>query len=68
MKLVVRSTFKHQTPGCKSLTTRGYSLGKEVLKLAKTNEGKKIVPVRPHVRKTDSGKVSVKRHRRSTPN
>ena len=36
--------------------------------MAKTGEGKKIVPVKPHVRKTDDGKVSVKRHKRSTPN
>ena len=36
--------------------------------MAKTEEGKKIVPVKPHVRKTDGGKVSVKRHRRSTSN
>ena len=37
--------------------------------MAKTKEGKKIVPVKPYVRKgPDGGKVSVKRHRRSTPN
>ena len=36
--------------------------------MAKTEKGKKIVPVKPHVRKTDSGKVKVKRFRRSTPN
>ena len=37
--------------------------------MAKTKEGKKIVPVKPHVRKTpDGSKTTVKRHRRSTPN
>lgn len=37
--------------------------------MAKTKEGKKIVPVKPHVRKNpDGSKPTVKRHRRSTPN
>lgn len=37
--------------------------------MAKTQSGKKIVPVKPHVRKApDGSKVTVKRHRRSTPN
>jgi hypothetical protein len=35
--------------------------------MAKTEKGKKIVPVKPYSRKAN-GKVSVKRHRRSTPN
>jgi len=36
--------------------------------VAKTEDGKKIVYVKPYVRKTDSGKVSVPGHYRSTPN
>ncbi len=39
--------------------------------MAKTNKGKKIVPVKSHKRKRSGGKrksVKVKRHRRSTPN
>jgi len=36
--------------------------------MAKTNKGKKIVPVKPHTRKTGGKKVKVKPHRRSTPN
>ena len=39
--------------------------------MAKTKRGKKIVPVKPHKRKRSGGRrksVSVKRHRRSTPN
>ena len=36
--------------------------------MAKTEKGKKIVPVKPHTRKTDNGKVKVRRHRRSTSN
>lgn len=37
--------------------------------MAKTKDGKKIVPVKPYVRKGDDGKPEkVKRHRRSTPN
>lgn len=38
--------------------------------MAKTEEGKKIVPVSPHKRAKPGGtykKVDVKRHRRSTP-
>ncbi len=36
--------------------------------MAKTNDGKKIVPVKPHTRTLPNGKpVLVKRHRRSTP-
>ena len=38
--------------------------------MAKTKEGKKIVPVNPHKRAKPSGtykKVGVKRHRRFTP-
>jgi hypothetical protein len=38
--------------------------------MAKTRQGKKIVPVKPHKRKPAGGKrktVPVKRHRRSTP-
>jgi len=36
--------------------------------MAKTNKGKKIVPVRPHTRKDNGKKTRVKGHRRSTPN
>jgi hypothetical protein len=39
--------------------------------MAKTQQGKKIVPVKPHKRTPPGGKrktVSVDRHRRSTPN
>ena len=37
--------------------------------MAKTNEGKKIVPVQTHKRTLPNGKtVKVKGHRRSTPN
>lgn len=39
--------------------------------MAKTNNGKKIVPVKPHKRSKPDGKskvVNVRRHRRSTPN
>lgn len=38
--------------------------------MAKTSQGKKIVPVKPHKRKPAGGKrktVPVKPHRRSTP-
>ncbi len=35
--------------------------------MAKTEKGKKIVPVKPYKRKVN-GKVKVKGHRRSTPN
>ncbi len=35
--------------------------------MAKTQKGKKIVPVKPHTRKVGKKKVTVKRHRRSTP-
>lgn len=39
--------------------------------MAKTGEGKKIVPVKPHKRRSPGGArktVPVKPHRRSTPN
>lgn len=36
--------------------------------MARTKEGKKIVPVKPYVRKDDGKTTKVKRHRRSTPN
>ncbi len=39
--------------------------------MAKTQAGKKIVPVKPHTRRTPGGKrktVKVDGHRRSTPN
>lgn len=39
--------------------------------MAKTEQGKKIVPVKPHKRRPPDGQrrtVPVKRHRRSTPN
>jgi hypothetical protein len=42
---------------------------KEVSKMAKTKDGKKIGPVKPYVRKGEDGKPEkVKGHRRSTPN
>ena len=37
--------------------------------MAKTDKGKKVVPVKPHKRKVGGGKkVTVRRHKRSTPN
>jgi hypothetical protein len=36
--------------------------------MAKTNDGKKIVPVKPYVRIVDGKPVQVRPHRRSTPN
>ncbi len=36
--------------------------------MAKTQEGKKVVPVKPYTRKVNGKPVSVKRHKRSTPN
>jgi len=36
--------------------------------MAKTEDGKKIVPVKPHTRKVDGKPVKVGGHRRSTPN
>jgi len=36
--------------------------------MAKTYRDKKIVHVKPYVRKTDKGKVKVPEHYRSTPN
>ncbi len=35
--------------------------------MAKTNDGKKIVPVEPYTRKVDGKPVEVRRHCRSTP-
>lgn len=35
--------------------------------MAKTNDGKKIVPVNPHTRQVNGQPVEVRRHRRSTP-
>ncbi len=35
--------------------------------MAKTNDGKKIVPVKPYIRVVDGKKVEVDGHRRSTP-
>jgi hypothetical protein len=35
--------------------------------MAKTNEGKKIVPVAPYTRVVNGKKVKVSGHRRSTP-
>ena len=60
-------SHEHQLKGKLLSTGLGNLPQKEVLEMAKTEKGKKIVPVRPYSRKTD-GKVSVKRHRRSTPN
>lgn len=36
--------------------------------MAKTNDGKKIVPVKPYKRTQGGKSVTVKPHRRSTPN
>ena len=36
--------------------------------MAKTKDGKKIVPVKPHTRKVGGKTVKVPGHRRSTPN
>jgi len=36
--------------------------------MAQTKDGKKIVPVKPHVRKVKGKIVKVRGHRRSTPN
>jgi hypothetical protein len=36
--------------------------------MAKTKEGKKIVPVKSYVRRDDGKTTRVKGHRRSTPN
>lgn len=36
--------------------------------MAKTQKGKKVVPVKPHVKKVSGKKVTVRRHKRSTPN
>jgi hypothetical protein len=36
--------------------------------MAKTKEGKKIVPVKPYVRKENGKTEQVRGHRRSTPN
>ena len=41
---------------------------KEVNKLAKTEDGKKVVPVKPYIRKFKGKTIRVKRHKRSTPN
>jgi len=38
-----------------------------VRSMAKTNDGKKIVPVKPYIRVVDGEKEKVKGHRRSTP-
>lgn len=35
--------------------------------MAKTDKGKKVVPVKPYTRKVNGKKVRVKRHKRSTP-
>ena len=35
--------------------------------MAKTQEGKKFVPVKPYTREVDGKKVTVRRHDRSTP-
>lgn len=36
--------------------------------MAKTNDGKKIVPVKPYTREVNNKPVEVRPHRRSTPN
>lgn len=36
--------------------------------MAKTKEGKKIVPVKSHTKTVGNKKVKVRGHRRSTPN
>ena len=44
------------------------SNAKVIKNMAKTGEGKKIVPVKPHTRKQGGKTVKVPGHRRSTPN
>ena len=46
----------------------GSYVGKEVFAMAKTEKGKKVVPVKPYNRKVNGKSVKVKRHKRSTPN
>ena len=36
--------------------------------MAKTQQGKKIVPVKPYTRREGGKKITVPGHRRSTPN
>lgn len=36
--------------------------------MAKTNKGKKVVPVKPYTRKVGGKTIRVKKHKRSTPN
>lgn len=36
--------------------------------MAKTDDGKKIVPVKPYIREVKGKPVEVRPHRRSTPN
>ena len=57
---LIHSTYTGQADGS--------YVGKEGWLMAKTEKGKKIVPVKPYTRKVDGDKVKVKRHRRSTPN
>jgi hypothetical protein len=42
--------------------------GKEVDQMAKTENGKKIVPVKSYIREVNGHRVKVRPHRRSTPN
>lgn len=51
-----------------ALTAGGYQPQLEVISMAKTKEGKKIVPVKPYTRKVGGKVVEVGGHRRSTPN
>jgi hypothetical protein len=48
-------------------TDRRFNAARGRFNQAKTEKGKKIVPVKPYVRKVDGKSVPVKPHRRSTP-
>ncbi len=51
------------------LTTGRFLRPKEVKShMAKTDKGKKVVPVKPYSYKRNGKTVRVKRHKRSTPN
>jgi hypothetical protein len=49
-------------------TRQAVTARKEEMAMAKTEKGKKIVPIKPYTKKVNGEKVKVKRHRRSTPN
>jgi hypothetical protein len=52
---------------CPLILGGGSYVGKEVFAMAKTQKGKKVVPVKPYIRKVNGNPVKVKRHKRSTP-